>query len=164
MVCTGFSDSAANVIAVTKWLPPSVSTQVTAPPALRIARTSYDAIAVNAVVLRAEVLGFQALAAQVFVEDSVLDYILRIVTATRTEAEFKTGVSVRGGLALRTAAQARALLHGRDFVLPDDVTELVMPILAHRLVLVRQTSDALEERRAIVGVLKRILGALPPPA
>ncbi len=131
---------------------------------LRIARTSYDAIAVNAVVLRAEVLGFQALAAQVFVEDSVLDYILRIVTATRTEAEFKTGVSVRGGLALRTAAQARALLHGRDFVLPDDVTELVMPILAHRLVLVRQTSDALEERRAIVGVLKRILGALPPPA
>ena len=131
---------------------------------LRIARTSYDAIAVNAVVSRAEVLGFQALAAQVFVEDSVLDYILRIVTATRTEAEFKTGVSVRGGLALRTAAQARALLHGRDFVLPDDVTELVMPILAHRLVLVRQTSDALEERRAIVGVLKRILGALPPPA
>ncbi len=131
---------------------------------LRIARTSYDAIAVNAVVTRTEVLRFQALAAQVFVEDSVLDYILRIVTATRTEAEFKTGVSVRGGLALRTAAQARALLHGRDFVLPDDVTELVMPILAHRLVLVRQTSDALEERRAIVGVLKRILGALPPPA
>ncbi len=131
---------------------------------LRIARTSYDAIAVNAVVLRAEVLGFQALAAQVFVEDSVLDYILRIVTATRTEAEFKTGVSVRGGLALRTAAQARALLHGRDFVLPDDVTELVMPILAHRLVLVRQTSDALEERRAIMSALKRILAALPPPA
>ena len=131
---------------------------------LRIARTSYDAIAVNAVVSRAEVLRFQALAAQVFVEDSVLDYILRIVTATRTEAEFKTGVSVRGGLALRTAAQARALLHGRDFVLPDDVTELAVPILAHRLVLVRQTSDALEERRAIVGVLKRILGALPPPA
>ena len=131
---------------------------------LRIARTSYDAIAVNAVVSRAEVLRFQALAAQVFVEDSVLDYILRIVTATRTEAEFKTGVSVRGGLALRTAAQARALLHGRDFVLPDDVTELAVPILAHRLVLVRQTSDALEERRAIVGVLKRILGALTPPA
>jgi MoxR-like ATPase len=98
------------------------------------------------------------------VEDSVLDYVLRLVTATRSEAEFKTGVSVRGGLALRTAAQARALLHGRDFVLPDDVTELALPILAHRLVLVRQTSDALEERRAVVGALKRILAALPPPA
>jgi MoxR-like ATPase len=131
---------------------------------LRIARTSYDAIAVNPVVTRAEVLGVQALAAQVFVEDSVLDYILRLVTATRSEAEFKTGVSVRGGLALRTAAQARALLHGRDFVLPDDVMELVVPILAHRLVLVRQTSDALEERRAVMGALKRILAALPPPA
>ena len=131
---------------------------------LRIARTSYDAIALNAVITRDEVLRLQALAVQVFVEDSVLDYILRIVTATRTEAEFKTGVSVRGGLALRTAAQARALAHGRDFVLPDDVTELVTPILAHRLALARQTSDALEERRAVVAVLKRILAALPLPA
>jgi MoxR-like ATPase len=131
---------------------------------LRIARTSYDAIALNAVVTRDEVLRLQALAVQVFVEDSVLDYILRIVTATRTEAEFKTGVSVRGGLALRTAAQARALAHGRDFVLPEDVTELVTPILAHRLALARQTSDALEERRAVVAVLKRILAALPLPA
>ncbi|MFI5358232.1 MAG: AAA family ATPase, partial [Opitutales bacterium] len=81
---------------------------------LRIARTSYDAIALNPVVTREEVLRLQALAPQVFVEDSVLDYILRLVTATRSEAEFKTGVSVRGGLALRTAAQARALVHGRD--------------------------------------------------
>jgi MoxR-like ATPase len=130
---------------------------------LRIARTSYDAIALNAVLTRADVLRLQALAAHVFVEDSVLDYILRLVTATRSEAEFKTGVSVRGGLALRTAAQARALVHGRDFVLPDDVTELVTPILAHRLALARQTSDALEERRAVVAVLRRIVAALPLP-
>ncbi|MEO6874756.1 MAG: MoxR family ATPase [Opitutaceae bacterium] len=131
---------------------------------LRVTRTGYDAIAANAVITRAEVLGLQALVAQVFVEDSVLDYILRIVTATRSEAEFKSGVSVRGGLALRTAAQARALVHGRDFVLPDDVMELVTPILAHRLSLARQTSDALEERRAVVTVLRRILATLPLPA
>ena len=130
---------------------------------LRIARTSYDAIALTPVVTRAQVLQFQGLTAQVYVEDSVLDYILRLVTATRTEAEFKAGASVRGGLALRTAAQARALLQGRDFVLPDDVVELVTPILAHRLVLARQTSDALEERRVVAGVLKRILAALPLP-
>ena len=130
---------------------------------LRIARTSYDAIALNAVITRADVLRLQALVTQVFVEDSVLDYILRIVTATRSEAEFRTGVSVRGGLALRTAAQARALVHGRDFVLPDDVTELVTPILAHRLALARQTSDALEERRAVVTVLRRIVASLPLP-
>jgi MoxR-like ATPase len=130
---------------------------------LRIARTSYDAIAVTPVISHEDVLRLQALATQVFVEDSVLDYILRIVTATRTETEFKTGVSVRGGLALRTAAQARALVHGRDFVLPDDVLELVTPILSHRLTLARQTSDALEERRAVVTVLRRILAALPLP-
>jgi len=131
---------------------------------LRIARTGYDAIAVNAVVTRAEVLGLQALATQVFVEDSVLDYVLRLVTATRSETEFKAGASVRGGLALRAAAQARALLHGRDFVLPEDVAELVSPILAHRLALARQTSDALEERHIVAGILKRILAAVSPPA
>ena len=120
-------------------------------------------VALSAVITRADVLRLQALVAQVFVEDSVLDYILRIVTATRSEAEFKSGVSVRGGLALRTAAQARALVHGRDFVLPDDVVNLVTPILSHRLSLARQTSDALEERRAIVTVLRRIVASLALP-
>ena len=130
---------------------------------LRVARTSYDAIAVDPVITHAEVLRLQALTSQVFVEDSILDFILRIVTATRTETELKAGVSVRGGLALRTAAQARALVHGRDFVLPDDVVELVTPILAHRLSLSRQSSDALEERRAVISVLRRILATLPLP-
>ena len=72
--------------------------------------------------MRDDVVALQGLVHQVFVEDSILDFILRIVAATRTETEFKAGVSVRGGIALRTAAQARALVNGRDFVLPDDVT------------------------------------------
>jgi MoxR-like ATPase len=131
---------------------------------LRTARTGYDALTLAAVATRADVAGIQALVPQVFVEDSILDFILRIVAATRTEVEFKAGVSVRGGLALRTAAQARALVNGRDFVLPDDVTELVPAVIAHRLALARQSGDALEERRAVSGHLKRILSALPPPA
>jgi len=131
---------------------------------LRTARGGYDAIALNPVVTRRDILSLQALVHQVFVEDTVLDYILRIVAATRTEAEFRSGVSVRGGVALRTAAQARALVHRRDFVLPEDVTELVAPIFAHRLALARQTSDALEERRAVAAVLKRILSSIPLPA
>ncbi|MEO6002306.1 MAG: MoxR family ATPase [Opitutus sp.] len=130
---------------------------------LRTARTSYDAIALNPVITRTDVLQLQALAAQVFVEDSVLEYLLKIVSATRTESEFRAGVSVRGGLALRTAAQARALVGGRDFLLPEDVTGLVVPVLAHRLGLARQSSDALEERRTVSAVLKRILAAIPPP-
>lgn len=131
---------------------------------LRTARGGYDAIALNPVVTRRDILSLQALVHQVFVEDTVLDYILKIVAATRTEAEFRSGVSVRGGVALRTAAQARALVHRRDFVLPEDVTELVAPIFAHRLALARQTSDALEERRAVGAVLKRILSSIPLPA
>lgn len=130
---------------------------------LRTARTGYDAIAVDAVITKEEVLRLQALVAQVFVEDSVLDYILRIVTATRTEAEFKAGVSVRGGLALRTAAQARALVLGRDFVLPDDVVALVAATLTHRLAPARQTSDAMEERRAVGATLKRIVANVAWP-
>jgi MoxR-like ATPase len=130
---------------------------------LRTARTSYDAIALNPVITRSDVLKLQSLAAQVFVEDSVLEYLLKIVSATRTEAEFRAGVSVRGGLALRTAAQARALVNGRDFLLPEDVEALVLPVLAHRLGLARQSSDALEERRTVAAVLKRIVTAIPLP-
>jgi MoxR-like ATPase len=130
---------------------------------LRSPKLGYDAIALNPVVTRSDVLRMQALAGKVFVEDSVLDYILKIITATRTEVEFKAGVSVRGGLSLRIAAQARALVHGRDFVVPEDIQTVVGPVLAHRLSLARQTSDALEERRTVQAALKRIVGAIAVP-
>jgi MoxR-like ATPase len=130
---------------------------------LRTPKLGYDAIALNPVVTRSDVLKMQALAGKVFVEDSVLDYILKIITATRTEAEFKAGVSVRGGLALRIAAQARALLLGRDFVIPEDIQESAGPVLAHRLSLARQTSDAMEERRTVLASLRRIISSIPVP-
>lgn len=130
---------------------------------LRTVRGGYDAIAVNPVVTRADVLRLQALIPHIFVEDSVLEYIQKIVAATRTETEFRAGVSVRGGVALRTAAQARALVNNRDFVLPEDVSSLVGPILSHRLALSRQTSDTLEERGAVAAVLKRVVASIAVP-
>jgi len=130
---------------------------------LRAPRLAYDSIALNPVATRSDIHKMQALAGKVFVEESVLDYILKIVAATRTEAEFKAGISVRGGLALRGAAQARALVRGRDFVIPEDVQEMVAPVLAHRLGLARQTSDALEERRTVVAGLRRIVAAVAVP-
>ena len=130
---------------------------------LRAPRLGYDAIALNAVVTRTDVLKMQALAGRVFVEDSLLEYILKIITATRTEVEFKAGVSVRGGLSLRVAAQARALVHGRDFVVPEDVQTMAGPVLSHRLSLARQTSDALEERRTVLAALRRIILGVPVP-
>ena len=119
--------------------------------------------ALNPVVTRSELLKMQVLAGAVFVEDSVLGYILKIVTATRTEAEFKAGASVRGGLSLRVAAQARALVRGRDFVIPEDVQAMAGPVLAHRRSRARQTSDALEERRTVLATLRRIITAVPTP-
>ena len=93
----------------------------------------------------------------------MLDYIVRLITATRTEAEFKAGVSVRGGLALKHAAQALALGRARDFVVPEDVSDMIIPVLSHRLGLTRPTSDALEERRAVSATLKRIIENLAAP-
>lgn len=130
---------------------------------LRTQRGGYDAIVPTAAVTAEEVIRLQAMAHEVFIEESVLEYILKIVTATRTETEFRAGVSVRGGLALRTAAQARALMLGRDFVLPEDVAELAGPVLVHRLGLVRQTSDALEERRTVAAAVRRIVTAIAMP-
>ena len=130
---------------------------------LRNPHMTYDSMPLNPVVTREQVLRLQELVGQVFVEESVLDFVLMIVAATRTEAEFKAGISVRGGVALKRAAQARALLGGRDFVLPEDVLDLVLPVFGHRLALVRPTSDALEERNAVAAVLRRILGAIPVP-
>ena len=126
-------------------------------------RLSYDSIAIEPVVTRTEIVELQGLAGRVFVEGSVLEYLLKIVAATRTESEFRTGVSVRGGLALKQAAQARAILQGRDFVVPEDVTKLVVPVLGHRLALARQGADALEERTTIEAILRRLLSPLPEP-
>ena len=72
-------------------------------------------------------------------------------------------MSVRGGLALKTAAQARALLRGRDFVIPEDITQLVPAVLAHRLVLAHPPGDALEARGAIEATLRQIVARIPAP-
>jgi len=70
----------------------------------------------------------------VLVSDEVEDYVVRLVRATRDHADLRLGASPRASVALYRAAQASAFLAGRRFVLPDDVVELVIPVLTHRLV------------------------------
>jgi MoxR-like ATPase len=130
---------------------------------LRSARLGYDAIRVEPVAAGADIQRLQELVARVFVEESVLGYIQQIAAATRTESEFKAGASVRAALAVKTAAQARALLAGRDFVMPVDVASQVESVLGHRLSLARPPGDALEERRSVVAVLRRIVGSIAEP-
>lgn len=73
--------------------------------------------------------------AQIGVEASVVDYIIRLVARTRSDTRIRLGASTRGTLDLRRCAQARAYLQGRDFVRPDDVQTLAPAVLAHRIVL-----------------------------
>ncbi len=85
----------------------------------------------------------------VHVDDTVIEYLLRLVRATRDRPEVALGASPRGSLALHRAAQALAAIRGRSFVLPDDVKELAPSILAHRVLVSAEhslrgvTSDAL---------------------
>lgn len=67
------------------------------------------------------------------IDDLVLDYLLGLVAQTRSCPQLELGVSTRGALALKRAAQARSLLLGRSYVLPDDVKALAVPVLAHRV-------------------------------
>ena len=80
-----------------------------------------------------EVLELQAATDEVRAEDSVLDYLVALVAATRRSPLLSLGVSPRGSLALLRAARARALADGRDYLVPDDIKELAVPALAHRV-------------------------------
>ncbi len=71
---------------------------------------------------------------EVHVDDTVRDYVLRLVHATRSHSDLALGASPRGSLALFKTAQALAALRGRDYVIPDDVKALAVPALAHRLI------------------------------
>ncbi len=82
-----------------------------------------------------DITKLQKQASSVYVSDELVQYLLAIVTATRSHADIAFGVSPRGSLQLMKAAQARAVLRGRDYVVPDDVKALVGPVFAHRIIL-----------------------------
>jgi MoxR-like ATPase len=86
------------------------------------------------VMSRSDFVQLQDIAAEVRVDDQILAYALDLVEATRNDERLEVGVSPRGTLALIQAAQASALLDNRDYVVPDDVKSLVIPVMAHRVV------------------------------
>ena len=97
---------------------------------------------------------------RVEVTPDLLDYIVAIVTATRHDAQVQIGASPRGGLALVQLARGQALLANRDYVIPDDIKQVAVPALAHRVTLrpelwVRQVSS--DE------VMAKLLSAVPTP-
>ena len=87
------------------------------------------------VVTRDDVEMLQTAVKDIYMDDLIKQYITSLVKATRNHPSIYLGASPRGSLALFRTAQARALLEGRDYVLPDDVKTLAKPVLAHRLII-----------------------------
>jgi MoxR-like ATPase len=96
----------------------------------------------------------------VHVADSIRHYVISLVNATRSSPELRLGASPRATLHLLRACRAYAALEGRDFVIPDDVQALAIPVLAHRLL---PTAEAIIERKLPERVLGRLIERLPLP-
>jgi len=125
--------------------------QTTAPPLDRLA----------SVADRADMLAAIAAAREVYVEESVGEYVVRILRHTRSSVRLALGASPRAGIALLRMAKARAVATGRDFVLPEDVQAVAVPVLAHRLIIGPEArATGLTAREAVEEALVEI----PVPA
>ena len=115
---------------------------------------------IDAVIDTAELSEMQALVNQVLVDDAVRMYIVDIIQSSRTNQSLTLGASPRAGLALYKTSQARAALDGRDFVTPDDVKELALPVLSHRLIV---ASNARLRGRTAGQIVRDILAGVSVP-
>ena len=136
------------------------------PPAAEIAMLSSHTRAnplddLEAVTDAAEIRKLIGIVGQVHVAGAVQRYAVALTSATRTSPELVLGASPRATLHLVRAAKASAALHGRDYVLPDDVAALVTPVLAHRLL---PTVEATMSGRIPASVLDSVLASVPVPA
>ncbi|GAA5034691.1 AAA family ATPase [Microbacterium fluvii] len=104
--------------------------------------------------------GMADLAAGVYVDALVLDYIARLVDATRSADEVRLGVSIRGALALTRASRTRAASQGRTYATPDDVKALAVAVLSHRLILHPEAEFDGVAPEAVVGQV--LLDVAPP--
>ena len=102
--------------------------------------------------------------AAVHVKDEILDYIYQIIDATRNHPKIKVGVSPRGGQALYRACQGLAFIRGREFVIPDDVLELVKPVCGHRVLLKQhQTPSSPAGEESVNTIFNEILQNITQP-
>ena len=120
----------------------------------------HEAAQLRRVTTATELISMRASLEQVEVSPDLLQYVVAIVSATRSHAQIQVGASPRGSLALVQLARAQALLTGRDYVIPDDVKNVAVPALAHRITLrpelwVRQVRSD--------DVVARLLDSVPVP-
>ena len=116
---------------------------------------------VQPIIAAASISSMSQLVGEVHVESSVMEYVNRIVGATRPREDVTLGVSMRGAMALARAIKAWALSKGRTYATPDDVRELAVPVLAHRVIVDPEAEFA---GTTGIDVITRIVADIEPPA
>jgi len=103
----------------------------------------------------------QQRALEIKVDPALVDYVVKLAAATRENEQLQIGVSPRGSLALMHAARATAMIHGRDYVVPDDIISNVVPVCAHRVVPKTYMHDA--DGIGAARIMKQVLETVPSP-
>jgi MoxR-like ATPase len=114
----------------------------------------------NSVLEASDLLELQKLCRQVYIDDSIRDYVVSIARATRTHQAIKLGASPRASLSLHLASQALAAIRGRSYVVPDDVKYLTVPALAHRLII---RTEARMRGHSIESIINEVVSSVPVP-
>ncbi len=118
---------------------------------------------IRAVISGEELISLQDAVAHAVVDEALVDYMLAIVERTRAHESLAMGVSPRGAQALYRATQALAAVEGRDYVIPDDVKRLVVPVFAHRVVVNTRIAIAQRSAEAAEKILVEILAEMDVP-
>lgn len=116
--------------------------------------------AVNTVLSPEDFMSIQNLVSSMRCDNTVIDYAVRLCAATRSSAVIECGAGPRGSLSLIRCARAKALLEGRDFIIPDDVKTLAVPVLAHRLTL---SAEGELEGLTEISIVESILSTVEAP-
>jgi MoxR-like ATPase len=127
-----------------------------------IARTEFDVLEGGPVGSAEQLVAAMEAVQRIHVSDIFVEHVVEIVNRTRNHPHIELGASPRAGIALIKSARARALIQGRDYVIPDDLFALAEDVLLHRI---RLNYEALAEGKTPAGVLQEILtdAAAPPP-
>ena len=115
----------------------------------------------KAVCTTQDILNIQKAVRKVTVEESISEYMLDVIRATRESSQFSVGVSTRGALLWYRATQANAFIAGRDFAIPDDAKDLAVPVLSHRVQLHGVTQG--NSRTELESVLREVVSKIPIP-
>ena len=131
---------------------------------LRLGGVEDELEALAPVLDEGEMVELQARARAVRIAPQLLEYLLELVQRTRKHPSLALGVSTRGALALQRACQALALVEGREYVIPDDIARMAVPVLAHRMLLAGgEMGEGWSRSESERELIREILGATPVP-